>query len=322
MTDLFLGVDGGGTKTEFVCIDGDGQVLAQAFTGTTYHPQAGMEGARARLAEGVGAVCGKLGVGPAELTQVFFGLPAYGEDTPVDARLAAACGEILGHDRYACGNDMVCGWAGSLGCEDGINLVAGTGSITYGERAGVGARSGGWGEVFSDEGSAYWIAIRGLNAFSRMSDGRLPIGPLHARLSATLRLDHDLDLCARIMGENAYTRDRIAGLAPIVSEAAAAGDRAAAAILDDAAAELLAMAHALRDRLGYAPGEVARLSGSGGVLAGEPLVRDHLLTRAEDSGLFLWVSPQYSPAVGAAMYARRASLSLTGRPGPIHPEIR
>ncbi|WP_445192267.1 N-acetylglucosamine kinase [Sphingomonas sp. Tas61C01] len=305
MTDLFLGVDGGGTKTEFVCIDGDGHVLAQAFTGTTYHPQAGLEGARARLADGVGAVCGKLGVGPAGLTQVFFGLPAYGEDAPVDVQLAAACGEILGHDRYSCGNDMVCGWAGSLGCEDGINLVAGTGSIAYGERAGIGARSGGWGEIFSDEGSAYWIAIRGLNAFSRMSDGRLPAGPLHGRLAAALSLDQDLDLCARIMGEDAYTRDQIAGLAPIVSEAAAAGDRAAAAILDDAAAELLAMAHALRDRLGYAADEVARLSGSGGVLAGEQRVRNALIAAAEEAELFTWVAPIHSPAVGAAMYARR-----------------
>ena len=51
------------------------------------------------------------------------------------------------------------------------NIVAGIGSICYGERNGAIARCGGWGELFSDEGSAYWIACRGLNLFSRMSDG-------------------------------------------------------------------------------------------------------------------------------------------------------
>ena len=79
---------------------------------------------------------------------------------------------VLGHDRYSCDNDMVCGWAGSLAGEDGINVISGTGSMTYGERQGVGHRVGGWGELFGDEGSAYWIAAQGLNAFSRMSDGR------------------------------------------------------------------------------------------------------------------------------------------------------
>ena len=304
MTDLFLGVDGGGTKTEFVCIDEHGRVLAQAITGTTYHPQAGLEGASARLAEGVGAICSKMGVVAADLTQVFFGLPAYGEDAPIDAQLSAFCGVILGHDRYACGNDMVCGWAGSLGCQDGINLVAGTGSIAYGERAGRTARCGGWGEVFSDEGSAYWIAVRGLNVFSRMSDGRLPMGPLHSRISSALGLASDIELCARIMGDGAMTRGQIGALAPIVSEAAGHGDVAAATILHDAADELLSMAHALRGNLGYAAHERARLSGSGGVLLSEATLRSALQTRAELGGLFTWVEPLHSPAIGAAMYAR------------------
>ena len=32
---IFLGVDGGGTKTEFVCIDAAGKVLARRIEGTT-----------------------------------------------------------------------------------------------------------------------------------------------------------------------------------------------------------------------------------------------------------------------------------------------
>jgi N-acetylglucosamine kinase-like BadF-type ATPase len=89
---------------------------------------------------------------------------------------------LLGNGRFACGNDMICGWAGSLGCEDGINIVAGTGSIGYGERQGESARVGGWGEAFGDEGSAHWIAIQGLALFSRMSDGRMARGPLYDRV--------------------------------------------------------------------------------------------------------------------------------------------
>ena len=81
---------------------------------------------------------------------------------------------------------MVCGWAGALAGEDGINIVAGTGSIAYGEYRGRSARAGGWGELFSDEGSAYWLAREGLRLFSRMSDGRAPRGALYGTCGATL----------------------------------------------------------------------------------------------------------------------------------------
>ncbi|MGK6321179.1 N-acetylglucosamine kinase [Sphingomonas sp. DT-204] len=301
----FLGVDGGGTKTEFVCIDAAGAVIARAVTGTTYHLEVGLDEAVRRLEQGISAVCGDLGIAPAALGFAFFGLPAYGEDNVIDPQLHAACGRLLGHDRYACGNDVVCGWAGSLGCEDGINIVAGTGSIGYGERQGRAARVGGWGEVFGDEGSAYWIAIRGLALFSRMSDGRAPKGVLYDRIVEALSLRNDLDLCERIMGRDGMGRGEIAGLASLVSRAAAEGDAGARAILVCAAEELAALALALRDVLGFPPEARVPVSWSGGVLLREPLVRDAFLEKLAGSGGFAAVEPRYDPAYGAALYAQR-----------------
>jgi len=301
---VFLGVDGGGTKTEFVCTDEAGQVVARALTGTTYHLQVGLDEAIARLAEGVDAVCGQASVSRADLRYVFFGLPAFGEDAVVDPLLDAACGRLLGHDRYACDNDMVCGWAGSLGCADGINLVAGTGSIGYGERQGHKARAGGWGEIFSDEGSAYWIAIQGLNLFTRMSDGRLPDGPLRQAFVEALDLKIDLDICARVMGDNGMARDAIASLAPIVSRAAEAGDVEAAAILDRAGVELAAIAQALREQLGFSADETVLLSWSGGVLTKLDAVRAPFLRELQRHSPYEVVPPRHDPGMGAALYAK------------------
>lgn len=162
---------------------------------------------------------------------------------------------------------MVCGWAGSLGLEDGINLVAGTGSIAYGEHDGVSARAGGWGEVFGDEGSGYWIASRGLQAFARMSDGRAPIGPLHQLLSAHLALRHDLEICERIMGQAETARERVAALAPQIVEAASRGDVAARDILREAGHELAAVVLAIRARLGFAADKAVPLSWSGSIVS-------------------------------------------------------
>ncbi|MDT8760274.1 N-acetylglucosamine kinase [Sphingomonas psychrotolerans] len=306
----FLGVDGGGTKTEFVCIDGEGRVVARAVTGTTYHLEVGLEEAVRRLGTGIVEICDSLGLPQGGFDFTFLGLPAYGEDSAVDPQLRVSCQTLLGHDRFACGNDMVCGWAGSLGCEDGINIVAGTGSIAYGERHGRSARAGGWGEVFGDEGSAHWIAIQGLRLFSRMSDGRAPVGPLHARFVDALSLGSDLELCERVMGRHGMARGEIAGLANLVSSAADDGDPGARAILLAAAGELVELALALRDRLGFPDEVLVPISWSGGVLAQQHFVREAFLETLQGTGLFAPIAPRYQPGYGAALYARHLAASV------------
>ena len=315
---LYLGVDGGGTKTRFVLIDGGGAVRAEAQLGTTYHPEVGLDGVRRILDAGVDAVLAPLEAGRDAIAFAFFGLPAHGEDAGVAPRLDAIPRQVLGHDRYACGNDMVCGWAGSLACADGINIVAGTGSIGYGQRAGRGARAGGWGDAFSDEGSAYWIAAQGLNLFSRMSDGRLPRGPLHALFVERLALAQDLDVCARVYGEQAWTRGQLAQLSPLVAEAAARGDAQAARVFERAGEELAAIADAIRRRLGFMPGEPVPVSWSGGAFgAGERLLRPFADALARREAGFEPRAPRHPPHYGAALYAAR----LAGRTIAPHGDV-
>ena len=150
---------------------------------------------------------------------------------------------------------MICGWAGSLLCGDGISIVAGTGSICYGERGGAVARSGGWGELFSDEGSAYWIACRGLNLFSRMSDGRAARGPLYEIVRRYAGIAEDLDLCAHVFAPGGRPgADR--AVMPMDDAGRASGRRAALAIVRQAAAELALMVDATRrNSLGFTAAE-------------------------------------------------------------------
>ena len=308
-TRFFLGVDGGGTKTQFVVIDRDGNALAAHEAQSAYHLQVGIDGLREVLREGVAAVFMQAGIGGRDLAHAFFGIPAYGEDSVAQPRLDALPEELLGHARYACGNDMVCAWAGSLAAEDGINIVAGTGSGAYGERRGRTARAGGWGEVFGDEGSAYWIAVQGLNVFTRMSDGRLPRGPLYGFFRGSLGLRDDLDLGAKIM--NAHTRSSVAAMAQLVTGAARERDPVATRILEDAARELAAVIEAVRHALEFEPGEPIPLSYSGGVFEAGPLILRPLQNQlAATSRNYELRHPKLAPHVGAAIYAAR----LAGQP--------
>jgi N-acetylglucosamine kinase-like BadF-type ATPase len=310
---LFLGCDSGGTKTDLVVVTGEGHLAASLTAPSTYYLSAGSRGIELVgevLEAAVRAVCARAGIAPGDLRFAFFGLPGYGEVAADVPALDAAAGRALRHDRFRCDNDMLCGWAGSLAGADGINAIAGTGSMTYGRRAGTGARVGGWGELFGDEGSGYWIGIQALRAFTRMSDGRAGRGPLYDVLRRDLELGADIDLVALVLHQWRGARQQIAALAPAVREAALAGDTCAQAILADAAAELTGLVDVTRRRLGFGPAEAVPVSYSGGIFAMAE-VRDAFLAGIADLPASYRVTrPRYAPVIGAALYAA----TLAGTP--------
>jgi len=309
---MYLGIDGGGTKTAFALLHADGSLLARHDSGSAYYLEAGLDGVAAMLRQGAAETLALAGVTADAVRYAFFGLPAYGEDSALTPALDALPGELFDAARYRCGNDMLCSWAGSLVCADGISIVAGTGSIAYGQYDGREARAGGWGELFSDEGSAYWIAREGLNLFSRMSDGRAAAGPLQDLFRTELRLEHDLDLCAAIYGRMKSERSPMAQLARLVHQAAIAGDRQALAIFEAAAVELAAIVDAVRLRL-RVPADVALpVSYTGGVFNSDTLVLAPFAQALGRRGPVALRRPRYAPVIGAALYAARCCGELPG----------
>ncbi|HEY2809503.1 MAG TPA: BadF/BadG/BcrA/BcrD ATPase family protein [Steroidobacteraceae bacterium] len=304
----YLGVDGGGSKTAFVLVEESGRVLAAHQEGPAYYLQTGMQEMRAMLARGIQATLAQAALTPAAVDFAFLGLPSYGEDSSLLATLDAAAAPTLAPGRFRCGNDAVCGWAGALAAQDGINVVAGTGSMAYGEYGGRTARAGGWGELFSDEGSGYWVAREGLQLFSRMSDGRAPRGPLYERLRQHFRLAADLDLCAAIYGSGRGERSDVAGLSAPIAEAARAGDAQAQALFGRAVGELVQLVDAVHDRLAVPAGRGLTVSHSGGMFRLRDLVLEPLRGALQGSGRgYEFAAARLAPAAGAALYAARTS---------------
>jgi N-acetylglucosamine kinase-like BadF-type ATPase len=178
--------------------------------------------------------------------------------------------------------------------------------MTYGEYQGRAARAGGWGELFSDEGSAYWIARQGLNLFSRMSDARLERGPLYDILRRHFQLHSDLDLCAAIYDPAQGQRSNLAALAPLVAEAARHGDVHASALFTEAAGELLLLVDAVHRQLAVPPGVTLSVSYSGGLFQLRDLLLLPLRARlATRDTRYRVVAPRLPPAAGAALYAAK-----------------
>jgi N-acetylglucosamine kinase-like BadF-type ATPase len=304
----YLGVDGGGSKTAFLLVDESGQVLAAHREGPAYYLQTGMEEMRAMLARGILATLAQAALTPVAVDFAFLGLPAYGEDSRLLATLDAAAAPTLPAGRFRCGNDAVCGWAGALGGEEGINVVAGTGSMAYGEFGGRQGRAGGWGELFSDEGSGFWVAREGLQLFSRMSDGRAARGALYARLREHFGLTADLDLCAAIYGAGRGERSDVASLSGLIARTAQAGDAQALALFTRAVDELVLMVDAVHGQLAIPAGERVNVSHSGGMFKLADLVLEPLRARLDASARGYRFTPaRLAPAAGAALYAARVS---------------
>ena len=308
-----LGIDGGGTKTHFTLATLDHRMVATYRGPASYHIEIGMGGVEQVLRDGITAVLDQAGARPDQIAHAFFGLPAFGENSAADARLAEIPQGILGHDRFTCDNDMVCAWAGALGGADGINIVAGTGSIAYGEREARAARCAGWGEIFGDEGSAYWTAIRGLNLFTRMSDGRLPRGPLYTIFREELGFGHDTDVLVRFLEEDS-SRNTIAALAPLVARAADAGDEEAVSVFATAATELARLAVTVAGALGYRRDEQIAVSYTGGMLSTGTVLVDRLRAAlAGADGRMVVDPPRYSPQEGAIRVASKYAAIGQGR---------
>jgi N-acetylglucosamine kinase-like BadF-type ATPase len=307
----FLGIDGGGTKTDFLLIDETGRVLATHRGGSAYYLETGFDALQTMMVAGIRATLQQAGIDASQLDFAFVGLPAYGEDTALLPRLDSIAAQVLPQERCRCDNDMVCGWAGALAGCDGINIVAGTGSIVYGEFATRRGRAGGWGELFSDEGSAYWISREALTLFARMSDGRTPKAPLYDLVRERFKLRAELDLCAAVYGPPPMTRSELAALAPLVARAAGAGDSEARRLFERAAQELASMVHAVRDQLEVPLRTRLPVSYSGGMFRLEGLLQPMLVTAlGTGDRCYEFVVPRLVPVAGAAVYAAK----LAGAP--------
>jgi len=86
---MYLGVDGGGTKTAYALIDAGGRLHATHYAGSVSHLSGGVAAATALLHEGIRTLLAKGNLRPADVSFAYFGLPSYGEDSATTAQLDA-----------------------------------------------------------------------------------------------------------------------------------------------------------------------------------------------------------------------------------------
>ena len=301
MAKYYIGIDGGGSKTKFLCFNHAGRECGSATTIGTYCAQDGIDAVLSRLKDGISQCL------PEETADVLigFGMPAYGENRELDALAAQIIRETFSPMRVHIDNDAAIGWAGSLAMEPGISVVAGTGSIAYGrDTSGKAERCGGWHEFFSDEGSGYWLGKQLLQLFSQQSDGRLEKTILYDLVRKELELEDDFDIITLVNQQYARSRKDTAALQKILFEAARMGDPHALACYDRASEELSKLIVTTLNKLDF-PKKVS-ISYQGGLFAIPDLIRNpvaHKVRAAAFPREIDFCQPKLDPCRGAVLLA-------------------
>jgi glucosamine kinase len=304
---FFLGIDGGGTKTE--CAVGDEVNLLGRATAPSCKIQAvGDEPARAALHAAIHDACRQAGVEPRQIARVCAGLAGVSRGD-IRQRVTEMVRELVPGDVEVVGDNEIAMEA-AFGVLPGVIVIAGTGSIAHGRNgAGEQARAGGWGGAVSDEGSGGWIgraAVAEVMRGASSETGTMGSSGLLTAIMRAWRVTAREDL-ARIA--NAMPPPDFAALFPVVLEAANQQDDAANLVLTRAGAELARLAKTVMDNLWPRPGATrVRVRIAGGVFRNSAQVRraffGNLLAQRADAAVNFVI---VDPVAGALALARRTA---------------
>jgi N-acetylglucosamine kinase-like BadF-type ATPase len=228
-----VAVDAGGTKARFALYDFDGRLLV-GFESLSLHPlQVGYKAMAEGLRAGVDELIKQH---PSQIDIISFGLSGYGQDKSIRNHIEKEIDKRF-VEKHIIHNDVECALMAALQQADGIMLVAGTGSIALRSLNHQTQRSGGWGYLIGDEGSAYWIGQKVINTFSKMADGRLKKSELFDIVMDALVIDEASEIIPHLY-QNPNPKLAIASLSKAAYLASVKGDKYALAIFDEAALEL------------------------------------------------------------------------------------
>ena len=304
MIKYIIGIDGGGSKTRFLCVNRNGEKIGTFQGGSSYYRQEGISAVIEILKRGI-CECVNENIEFSELA-ICFGMPGYGEDVYQDREAVNRITEALAPIKICFENDVAAGWSGALALLPGVCIVAGTGSMSYGQDAeGRIARSGGWSEFFSDEGSGYWLGRKLLMLFAQQSDGRLCRTAIYDLVRKQLKLNADFDIIALTERKFLHSRKNTADLQKILLKAARLGDEMAMACYRQAAWEISRILSATVRKLSFPKGEL-NISYAGGLFQIQDLILEPVkqYTRMQlPDRILSFMPPLLSPEEGAALFA-------------------
>ncbi len=275
--EYLLGMDGGGTGTKITAAGLDGAILAQMAAGALNGNGQSESRLKETVAETVRAL-GSHGLTPAECRGLGAGVAGISNRSAGENLRKAFAEEGFTCPVFLYG-DHETALAAAFPDGSGIILIAGTGSICYGRREdGTYLRTGGYGHLLDDGGSAYAIGRDILAAIVRQEDGRGEDTILRSLVFRKLGITDIKELVGYVYSPD-RSKKELAALAVLLEPAVALNDRAALAIESTCIKELTELAAAA---MKHFHGEINVALG-GSVLLKNTRIREGLCRKLQET---------------------------------------
>ncbi len=293
------GIDGGQSSTQAMIGDESGRIIGRGMAGPC--DEIGQTPQSTRLADALhGALheaCRAAGLSEgAPFEAIVAGISGYEGRVYGAAPQLLSANVLLVHDAVAAHAGALCGAAGAI-------VIAGTGSVVYGRSDdGREATFGGWGYLFGDEGSAFWIVRETLATLMRSQDaGDTALDDERRAMQAFFGVD-SLRAVARRFYTGAISRHRVAAFAPVAMRFSAFAE-----IVQKGATELGTLACQALNAL-----SVDRVALSGGLVQDRRYYDAIAGVIAKRRSKTQIVPATYEPVAGALLLAyRQASLPVS-----------
>lgn len=301
---LFVGIDGGGSKTKCVLVDDKLNILSRADGGSSNPLTVGIEQSARLLTNLIKELSQNINL--QEIDSAVIGLAGAGRKSESDG-VRNAIIDLLRREKFVLKNlkivsDAEIAVEGAFSGKAGAILIAGTGSIIFGKnRLSELIRSGGNGRILGDEGSGYSIGRKGLTAVAKQFDGRGKKTLLTEILYKEYGIKNRDDLIEKVYNQ----KFDIAGLAKNVITAAEMKDKICIKIINEEIKELIVHIKALKKNLAE---KKIKLCLGGGLLSSKNYYSKELKKKIEitfdDVKL---AKADYPPEIGAALLAIKES---------------
>ncbi len=246
-----IGIDGGGTKTEFVLFTDAGEVIKRVRLGGSNPNAIGAEGCSVRLSEGIDKLLG----GVYTASALFAGV-AGGASCGAAADICSALKKKYPDTEIFFDGDFINILSLSEDPLHAMGVICGTGSNVFVRMGDMVDRIGGWGYLFDKGGSGYDIGKAAIRAALSARDGmcaesiltglvREKVGDIKSALGSIYKEDMQY----------------VASFAPLVFRAAEEGDADAKNILRENAGRIAFLIDAAKKKFGYG----GKVVGDGGL---------------------------------------------------------